>query len=454
VSDIELGPAGRSLLAGYLPDTQPAVTKPAPAEGTIEIVTQPSVMDYSDSWAGYKLTPDRVAWILRLADSGSPVHMYDAFESTVLTDGHTRGLYEQRLDEVCVDWSWRPGDDRPGSKQAADEIDAATRQLDMEGAIEHIALQIMFGSSYAEVAWWTRADGMQIPASIVCVPHRRFVFDDQSNARLTSEKNPWPGEPLERRPGSSWMRAESRRWRKQVQAGILRTCLWWCVFKRMSVRDWLLFAEKFGIPMIVGKPGENDTPDTRKALKAAIAALGTEGRAILGGEATIEVLNQALRSGGNGDHLHAGITQLCNSEISKIITAGTLTSDVGGPGSFALGQVHADQKHKLSLADARRIGKVFRRDLGQEYIVRNNLVGKAAPPYLHLHVQKLSLLTDSQVVKNLVSVGMPISIAQLREKFEYRAPADEADTLMPPATVQGADNADPAKPNEPADPPS
>lgn len=54
------------------------------------------------------------------------------------------------------------------------------------------------------------------------------------------------------------------------------------------------------------------------------------------------------------------------------------------------------------LADGRRIGNVFRRDLGREYLIRTGLLDKAAPPYLHLHVQKMSLLTDSQVLANLV----------------------------------------------------
>lgn len=438
----------------YLPEPQPELTAPAPPAGKIEIVTTPSTLDYTDSWAGFKLTPERLTWILRLADWGSPWQMYDAFEAGVLADGHTRGLYEQRLDEVCVAWTWRAGDDRPGSQQAAEEIDRATQEIDMEGGIEHIALAPMWGSSYAEVAWVTRADGVQVPAEIVCVPHRRFIFDEQSRPRLTGETNPYPGDALERRPGSSWMRAETRRWRRQVQAGSLRTVLWWMLFKRMSVRDWLIFAERFGIPMIIGKPGDDDSETTRKALKEAISALGTEGRAILGGKATIEVLTQALRAGGgSGDHLHPGIVALANSEISKTLTAGTLTADTGGPGSFALGQVHADQKHKLSLADARRIGNVFRRDLGREFLIRNRLVGKAAPPFLHLHVQKLSLLVDSQVLVNLVDAGLPVSIGQVREKFEYRAPSGPDDTMIPLAAKE-AMNADPASPNEPADPPS
>lgn len=445
--------APRRVTAAYLPERQPD-PKPAPPEARIELVTTSSVLDYSESWAGFKLTPERLTWILRQADWGVPLQMYDAFEASVLADGHTRGLYEQRLDEVCVSWTWRAGDDREGSILAATELDELTKPLCMDEAIEFLALAPFWGSSYIEVAWISRADGRQVPAELVCVPHRRFVFDQlTSTPHLTSEKNSWPGDRLERRPGSSWLRAESRRWRKQVQAALLRTVMWWCLFKRMSVRDWMIFAEKFGIPLILGRVGEQDSEATRKALKDAIASLGTEGRAVLGGQATIEVLNQALRTGGNGDHLHGGIVQLANSEISKVITAGTLTSDTGGPGSFALGQVHADQKHKLSLADALRIGRVFHRDLANEYLVRNGLTDKAAAPFLHLHVQKLSLLTDSQVLKNLAGVGLPISISQLREKFEYRAPTGTDDLLVVPAP-QGADNADPADPREPADPAS
>ncbi len=419
------------IVAGYLPLPPPAPLSPAPSSPHVEIVTTASRMDYADSYAGYKLTPDRVAAVLRQADWGYPLQMFDMFEHLVMVDGTLRGLYEQRLDEVsAVEWSLRPGDERAGSIQLATELEVALRAMDTEGMIEHLALQPFLGCSYAEVAWLSRPDGFQVPVEAVCVPHRRFIFDDQSRPRLTTDANSYPGEPLERRPGSSWVLAETRRWRKQVQAGIMRTVAFWSVFKRMSVRDWLLFAEKFGIPMIVGKYDENTGETTRKALKDAIAALGTEGRAILAHGTFIEVLTDAIRSGG-GDHLHQGITALCNAEISKAITAGTLTSDVGGPGSFALGQVHAQQKHKLHVADARRIGRWIRRYIGQECIVRNGLVELAAPPFLHLHVQKLDLLQDAQTVKTLVEAGLKLSARHQREHFNQPAPSGADDELKP-----------------------
>ncbi len=306
------------------------------------------MLDYTDSQAGYKLTPDRLTWILRQADLGAPAQLFDLYENVVLGDGHTRGLYEKRLDEMSVPWTWQPGDARPGILQVAEELDEATRALDMEDGIEHIALAAFWGASYGEVAWITRADGRQVPAEIVCVPHRRFMFDQESNPRLTSETNPYPGDALERRPGSSWLRAETRRWRKQTQAGILRTVAWWALFKRMSVRDWLIFAERFGIPMILGKPGPNEREKTRETLKQVIRELGTEGCAVLGADATVELLDQALRA---GDHLHPAIVQLTNSEISKAVTAGTLTADTGT---------------RRSLLDRVRGGRVEEEARGQE----------------------------------------------------------------------------------------
>ena len=230
--------------ARYLPDPQPELKVEAPPAPRLEIVTQWSRLDYAETFQGWRLTPERVAWIFRQADYGWAWQKVDMFEALVLNDGHTRGLFEQRMDELEVPWTLRPGDDRPASLQAATDLEAACRAWDMDGLIQFLQLQPFIGFSYAEVPWQTRSDGMQIPVDAVCVPHRRFAFDLQSRARLTSELNPYPGEMLERRPGSSWICAETKRWRKQTQAGLFRTAAFWCVFKRMSVRDWLIFAEK------------------------------------------------------------------------------------------------------------------------------------------------------------------------------------------------------------------
>jgi phage gp29-like protein len=423
----------RNAMYSYLPDP-PVTPAAAPKSPRIDIVTTPSRLDYTDSFAGFKLTPDRVASIFRQADAGFPLQMIDMFEHVTLGDGHLRGLFEQRMDEVAAQsWSLRPpdGDDSAQSLAVAQLLTEVLSKIDMEALIEHMMLAMAFGYSYAELAWQTRPDGLQVPTEVVCVPHRRFVFDwERWNPHLTSEGNPYPGTPLADLPGSSWVRAQSKRWRKPTQAGILRTATYWAVFKRMSVRDWLIFAEKFGIPMIIGKYTEESSEKTRKALRDAIASLGTEGRAILGDGQIIEVIDPRCEAAAEITFTQ-GITALANTEISKVFTAGTLTTDAGGPGSFALGEVHAAQKHKLSLADARRVGNIVSKYISVPFLRRNG-IANAQPPWLHIHVQKLSLLQDAQTVQTLASAGLKLSARHQREYFNQPAPSGPDDELQPP----------------------
>jgi phage gp29-like protein len=159
-------------------------------------VSTPSSRDYMlESSIGTRLTPERLAWVFRQADFGQPGLMFDVFESVVLNDGHTRGLFEQRLDEVAaVPWTLRSGDAREGRQQAVDALTEALVNADVAVAIEHIALAPFYGCSYVEVAWQRRPDATKVPVEFVCVPHKRFIFDTRSRARLTSEGNPYPGD--------------------------------------------------------------------------------------------------------------------------------------------------------------------------------------------------------------------------------------------------------------------
>jgi phage gp29-like protein len=138
--EIEFGPAG-AVHAEFLPEPQPAA-KPAPSSPVIEIVSTPSSRDYMlESSIGTRLTPERLAWVFRQADFGQPALMFDVFESVVLNDGHTRGLFEQRLDEVAaVPWTLRPGDAREGSQQA---VDALTEALVDPGSPTQVSFPAM-----------------------------------------------------------------------------------------------------------------------------------------------------------------------------------------------------------------------------------------------------------------------------------------------------------------------
>jgi phage gp29-like protein len=232
----------------------------------------------------------------------------------------------------------------------------------------------------------------------------------------------------------------SRRWRKASQAGKLRTVAFFCCIKSMSMRDWIIFAEKFGIPLVVGHYDETTGEETRKKLYEALRLLGTEGLAVLAEGARIEIKDRTAL-GGNGDALHPGLVALCNAEISKVMVGGTLTAETGGPGSFALGKVHKEGAETVAQARARRVARRIRGGLGGELMRRNGWSGIGSPPELKIHVQR-SLLQKAQTLKTLVESGVQVSNAYAQEEFEVRAPADEADTLKPPTNAAAKAPAD------------
>ena len=420
----------------YLPpEPYQSITAPT---GRPTLVTKAAVTDYADSYVGNGLTPERLTQVFRLADAGYPAHMFDAYESIVLIDAHLRGQFEQRMDEVAAQASTiRPGANDPASIEAADLLRDGSADMDWPGLVEHLMLAVFYGASYAEVGWQT-VGRYQFPVEVALVPHRRFVYDPQGRARITSEQNA-SGELLERLPGSSWVKAESRRFRKQTQAGLLRTAAYCAVFKRMSIRDWLVFIEKFGIPMIVGKYGDDTSKKTRDTLLAAMRQLGTEGLALLQQDDVIEVLNAAVRGGGSGSEtLHGAMVGLMNAEMSKLITGGTLTAEMTGTGgSFAAANVHQTRGEKLTLADARRVALATGRDIGREFCRRNKLT--CAAPYLHVHIKRDSLLMDAQIAKILgADLGLELSAKQMRETFSQNEPIDAGDTVKAPTKTAPA----------------
>lgn len=427
--------AGSSGESAFIP--QPQSSSPpraAPDRPHIRILTKSSRTDYASTHYGYGLTPEQLFAYIRQADAGQPMAMLDTLESLLLNDGHAVGLFNKRLDSVVVQdtqWSAPNHDSSSNTAEFAAMWDRHMRTTNIAQAVEHVALADYLGWSYLEVAWQTMPGGWQMPAYFVPVPHRRFMFDATTfEPLLTSDAFP-KGERLVCTAGSSWVLAQSNRFRKPTFSGRNRQAAPWMLFKRMSVRDWVIFAQKYGIPLMLGTYAENSGEATRRALVEALDRLQEEGNVVLEEGNKIEVSAEQMRMG-TSNHLHGGLVAMFNSEISKIFTGGTLTAEAGGSGSYALGNVHAEGEHKMSLADAARIQIAFSQ-LAAEAVVRNGLVGKVSPPEMYLAVQPdfKAMDAESRVVVNLSKAGLPLSIKANRRRFNQPAPSGTEDEMKP-----------------------
>jgi phage gp29-like protein len=384
---------------------------------------------------GYQLTPQRLWQIFRAAEVGNPAMQCDAFEDILENDGHLRGQYESRLSAVAFrPWIVLPGGSDSVSIECAAALWIALRRCNMLAARWHVMEALGYGWSALNVAWrFNPTTSIVEPMRFLCAPHRRFIINEAGNGELRFLTPEDAGLGVEL-PLGQWIVAR-RMHRKLVRAGFFRTTAWWALFKRMSITDWIVFAEKFGIPTVLGYYNEKASPESRAALLSAITDLGSDGQAILSDMTKIVVENAAIRFGDVGS-LHPAITQRCDAEISKVVTGATLNVETGGPGSFALGKVHEGRATSLSFADASWVQEVFHEQLCCPFIEYNPRFASAMPPQLSIRVQpEMSPEIRVKVYQVLQAMGLKIEDEQMYEEFGLRKP-DLGGELKPLYAVQ------------------
>ena len=426
-----LGPAGPGVLPSRLGELAPhaqalnaMLMPPALQRARFGGTAKPwNVLDGSSYRPGYHLTPQRLWSIYRQAEAGYVAQQSDTFEDLLENDGHFRGQYESRLSSVAFrPWIVLPGDDETASVAAAAALWKALRRCNMLSALWHIMDALGQGFSGINIAWrYDEREQLVLPSRFLCAPHRRFLIDESGNGELRFLTPEHAGQGEELRPGE-WIIAR-RPHRKLFRAGLFRTTGWWVLFKRMSVTDWIVFAEKFGIPLVLGYYQERASDASRAALIQAIEDIGSDGQAVLSELTKIVVESSALMRSGDVTSLHPSIAARCDAEISKVITGATLNVETGGPGSFALGKVHEGRATSLSFADAYWIAEVFREQLVEPFLAYNPKFLDAAPPTLSVRVQpEMEPLTRVKVYQVLQAMGVDIGSEQMQEEFGLRDP--------------------------------
>lgn len=371
---------------------------------------------------GYNLTPARLWSIFRAAEVGQPAAQCDTFEDLLENDGHMRGQYESRMGSVAFrPWILQPGAADDDSRAAARDLTIALRTTNMPSCLWHMQQALGYGWSGINIAWQFAEDtGIVAPHYFLCAPHRRFIADmaGQGDMRFLTPEQSAQGVPL--LPGE-WI-VPIRPHRMFVRAGFFRTTSWWALFKRMSITDWIVFAEKFGVPLVIGHYEERASPEARAALMQAVTDIGSDGQAVLSEFTKIVIENQATRYG-DVAALHPTIAARCDAEISKVITGATLNVETGGPGSFALGKVHEGRAVALQYADAFWVQNTFNDAVCLPFVRYNARYKKAAPPQLQIRVQPdMDPLTEVKVYSQLQLMGLEIEDEQMRERFGLRRP--------------------------------
>jgi len=397
---------------------QPLPVRPSTSFATFDF----GLTDRYSDHPGQGLTPRTIVSIYREAEVGVVSRQCDLFDDIIESDGHLRSLFEGRTSDVCgKEWICQAGGTTPADVMAAQKLEAALRECpNFDDLLEHLLTSLRYGWAAAEIDWGLTDNGW-CPVWFRAAPHRRFRFDEKDNPRLLTPAEQQDGIELER---GKWI-FERLPGRVIASAGLMRTCSWWALFKRLSVRDWVVFGERFGIPYVTGEYAETASDEDKTTLKTAVQSLGKDGSAIFSEACKIAI--HSVESGGRSNDVQGALVALCNNEMSKVIAGATLTSGEGtSTGSYALGKVHQSRAFSLTLRDASRLGTVFARDIGGPFVLFNGMA--ARPPLLYVHVMpEMDPLTRAQVADIFVNkLGGELDEDQLRREFQFKAPTGGA----------------------------
>ncbi len=414
-------------------------------ERPAELPTRPSgpraraleIFDHARLHPGIGLTAAKVRSAYLRAEQGFPAEQCDLFDDVIEGDAHLRGQLEGRLLAVAgKDAIVQAGGDDPASQDAARALDEALAGIpNVTEMVVHQLKAVWYGWSGTEIHW-ERRDGIVKPVWFANVPHRRFRFDSKNQPRLLTSAADVEGEALRR---GQWM-FEALPGTMTVRTGIMRTATWFALFKRLAVRDWQVFSERFGMPYVVGRYQDNADEKEKEVLEEAVKNLGKDGGAIFSQLMDIEM--KVVEAGGKAHDVHGAIVEWANRELSKLISGATLTAETQGPGSFALGRVHQNRAFDLVQADEMRLGMRFQVDVGAAFVAFNgSIFAGAKPPRLKIHVTpEMDPETRMEIYSKAANeLGMELDGEQIRQEFRLKAPRSGGEIVRGTQPEPGAD---------------
>ncbi len=387
-------------------------------------VRELSAVSVSARWSTYPslgLTPGKLAAIFQEADQGMVQRQMDLFEEMEEKDAHLASLLQTRkLAVLSLDYEVLPYAKTAEDERIAELVGELVYSIpNLEGAFLDLLDAISKGFALVEMMW-AMDRGLAKIAGLRWIPQKNVTFIEDLQPRLLTTEEPWQGVefPL-------W-KAVYHRYKARsgydTRAGVLRVVGYMYLLKNYALKDWAAFNEVFGMPLRLGKYDPMASPADREALIQAIRNLGSDAAGVISKNTEIEFVEATSRLTGTTNPYQV-LAEFCNREMSKTILGQTLTTDtVGATGTYAAARVHAQVRRDLVEADAQALAQTLREQLLRPLTGFNFGWDKPVPWFRFRYEEEEDLKMLSEVYRNLVEMGLPLSQEHVAERFGIPLP--------------------------------
>lgn len=381
------------------------------------------------------LTPDKLDAILRQADAGDMDAFLTLAEEMEERDPHYASVLQTRkLAVIGLErkLTWAEGDEK---HPKADEILLACQKVIAAPAFEDLLLHLLdaIAKGYAapETIWNTTAV-LWTPERYEYRDPRWFKFDRATGRELRLKDQTDPeGLPLPRFKFA--VHLAGRKSGLAARGGIARLVAFSFVCKLYGFKDWMAYAEIFGIPLRLGKYDASASPADVEVLKRAVFGLGSDAAAVFPKSMEIEFPDLGGATG--GAELFHNLVDWIDRQVSKAVLGQTGTTDMQKGGGYAQSKVLDGVRGDLTKADARGVGSTVTSEVLAPFVLFN--YGADAPvPTCELVVDEPEdMAALSNALDLLVPLGLKVKQTEVRKKLKLSEPDPEDELLTPPAAT-------------------
>lgn len=371
------------------------------------------------------LDPVRLAGILRSAAEGSQYDYLTLAEEMEERDGHYASVLSTRkLALAGLDVRVDAASDDARDVAIADAVRAIVDAPEFGDLVFDLTDALGKGYAVAEILW-DRSGKVWTPVRFEHRDPRFFTWDRDTGRelRLLDAADPVNGVALA--PFKFIVYRPRLRSGLPVRGGLARLVAVAYMCKAWAWKDWMAFADVFGLPMRVGTYGPGAKEEDIARLMRAVANLGSDAAAVIH-ESTKIVFEAAPNTTGAADFFER-LAAFWDKQVSKAVLGQTMTADDGA--SLSQAQVHNDVRMDLLKADAKGLQNTLNEALVRPFVDLN--FGPGSYPRLVLHVpepEDLQQLVDA--LEKLVPLGLEVEQSVIRDKLGLPDPATGAEVKL------------------------
>ena len=396
------------------------IFKKGKKEKALARVVTPEWGRYSE-YPSCNLTPEKLTNIFREADYGNVSRQMELFEEMEEKDPHLFSQLQTRKNAVCgLDWEIIAFSENERDKQIAEFVKNIIKSInDFDGALMDLLDAIGKGISFLEIVWKEENGFLKIE-DLKYIHQKHFFWDEKDNLKIITKDNSTGILVKEIQENKIIMHKYKARSGQEARAGLLRVVAWMYLFKNYTLKDWVTFNEKYGMPLIIGKYDESSSEDEKNALLNALISLGTDSAGVISRSTEIEIKDNDKKSSSD---IYEKMARFCDEQMSKAILGQTLTSDSGG--SYAQSKTHNEVRRDLTSADCKALASTLKEYLIKPIVELNFGESYNIPDFVFDFEEAEDLLNMAEVYSKLINeIGLKIDSDHIYEKFKIPKPEE------------------------------